>query len=365
MRHRCNAFLLGSALGLLVLANAPGQVVPDGLYYRFNEGSGLTTQNAAVPGVGAPTGNLIGAIGFGPGRFGSAISGNGAAGDYVQTNWTLNLQGLSWTIEFWFNPNATTTTLMYIFGVPVGGALRCFSGAVPGNGNLTFTGSGLTTVTITGAAPAAGVWTHIAYVFNNATVPPTITPYVNGVALAPVNQTGTITLANVGPFSVGAQLTGSAGLNGRMDDFRLWLRARTPAEIQAAYNNELYNENILAGTTSGGGVGDLSLSLTSITAWAQEGYTLISQFTTFPAGSGPLLGIYPDGLTWMVFSFPSVAGSPFHFPVGLAGTYPAVPFVVPPGTLSNLAGTSLDAVTLLLGPNLSYAGASNAIRLNF
>lgn len=358
MRHRTATFL---ALALAA-GTATAQLVPELIYYRFNEGAGTTTANLASPGAGSSAGTIIGAMGFGPGRFGSGLVGTGlpAASNYVQTGYSLNLQGQSWTIEFWLNTNPVTS-LYYVLGVPVGGSFRVYLSSST-NGALYMTGSGVTTASILGAVPSAGTWVHAAWVFNAATTPPTITPCLNGVAAGPpVAQTGALTL-NTGVFQVGAQI--ATGLNGTMDEFRLWLRARTAAEIAANFNVEVVNQNNLVATTTGGGAGDLNLSLSLVTPGATEGWLLVSGTTAGPPGSGPILGLWPDALTWSGFAQPSFPGNPFHFPVGFPGVFPDAPLVLPPGTLSNLAGTSLDVAALLLaGP--AFAGVSLVNRLNW
>ncbi len=349
----------------LVTTSAVAQIVPDALYYRFNEGAGTLSANAAFPGVGTPQGTLGSAMSFGPGRIGTALVGTGAtaATNNFATGWTLNLAGTSWTMELWLNLNPSSASLNYLLGVGIGGSFRMYSGATPGTGTIFFTGSGLSSITATGAIPNAGVWTHLAYVFNNSVAPPTVQVFVNGIGGTPIAQTGTLTLGNVGPFTLGGQLAGSAGLNGYMDEFRMWLSARTPAEILANYNQEILNENILASTTTGGGAGYLSISLTAISPTATEGFLLVTSQATGPLGLGPLFGIVPDALTWSVFSSPLVPGNPLHFPIGFPGVFPDQPFTVPPGTLSFLAGQTWDTATVLLTAGPTYVSRSNVSRI--
>lgn len=138
---------------------------------------------------------------------------------------------------------------------------------------------------------------------------------------------------------------------------------RTPPVDIGAF--ELTSGNLLTALTTGGGAGDLNLSLTAINPLATEGFTLISMNTTGAAGTGPILGIMPDALTWSIFGFPQVAGSPFHFPIGVLGVFPDASFVLPPGALSSFSGLSWDMVVLLLGPGWSYVGQSNVVRINW
>lgn len=352
---------LGLLSGIL-LATASGQIVPEVIYYRFNEGAGTSTLNAAVPGAGSPFGTLNGSLVFGPGRFGTGLVGaNLSAGtSFVATGYAMALQGQSWTIEFWFNPGGTTS-LQYLYGNAAGGGnFRGWCGAAPGS-NMLISGNGLATNSNPGSVPAPGTWVHYAWVFDASLAPPTVTPYLNGSPLAPIAQTGALTL-NTGTLIVGGYGT-SNGVLGTLDEFRLWLRARTAAEISQNYNVELYSENILVAQSTGGGVGDLNLSLTSISAGAAEGFLLLSGLTSSPVGFGPILGLWPDSLTWFSLSVPIAPGNPFHFPVGIPGVFPAQPFVLPPGTMSNLAGTSLDVAALLLGASGGYAGRSYVARI--
>src|SRR5262245_35946358 len=108
-----------------VVASAlSAQVVPSLLYYRFNEGSAATTANWASPGAGNNPAPITGAgATFGPGKFGTGLSCTGQTGtnQNVATGFDMAaLVGQPWTIEFWINPNATATSVNYIFGISSG-----------------------------------------------------------------------------------------------------------------------------------------------------------------------------------------------------------------------------------------------------
>lgn len=347
---------------IVVLAGAAfaQALVPQLIYYKFNEGSGAVTANEGSPGAGSASAALTGMT-FGPGKFGTGIVGTGANGasNNVATGYPMNLTGSSWTVEFWFQPSSLGS-LRYLCGVPIGSAFRIFTSSAAGN--LTLAGSGIPGVPAPGGTPPAGTWVHIAYVYDIAQNPPTITPYVNGVGFAPVPQTSVISLS-MGNFVVGSQLTGAAGLAGTLDEFRFWTTPRTAAEILASYNGELFDENLFVASTSGGGAGDLSLSLTMINPTAVEGFTFISGTPSPVFGGGPLLGIIPDALTWPILSVPASPGNPLHFTLGTPGVYPDVPFVLPVGTLSFLAGQTYDMTTMMLAPGFVWAGRSAVQRL--
>jgi hypothetical protein len=357
-------FVPSRSLSVLVLSTAAFAqgLVPEVIYYKFNEAAGAKTAlNEANPGAGSTFAPVTGFT-FGPGMFGNGLVGTGATGaaQNVNTGYTLALNGSSFTVEFWYRP-AAATALTYLCGVPTGGSFRIFTPSSVG-GNISMTGSGLGSVLATGAMPPVGTWVHLAFVFDASTTPPTATPYVNGVPGATTNQTGTLTL-NTGSFMVGSQLTGSAGLNGTMDEFRLWLRARTAAEIATSYTSELFDLNLFSATTSGGGVGDLTLNLTQIDPIAIEGFTFISGTPTATLGGGPAFGILPDAVTWPILFVPAAPGNPLHFLIGTPGVYPAAPLSVPAGTLAFLSGQTYDMVTVLFAPNLAYASRSQVQRV--
>ncbi len=122
--------------------------------------------------------------------------------------------------------------------------------------------------------------------------------------------------------------------------------------------------NRLFATSLGSGSGDLTLSVQNLSPLATEGFLLISTDATHPLGTGPLLGLYPDALTWQILTEPLTLGSPFHFPcnVGL-GLFPDAPLVAPPGSLSFLAGQSWDFGFVVFGPGFTYIGRSPANRV--
>jgi hypothetical protein len=349
------------ALALVAAATfASAQVVPSGLYFRFNEGSGITTANVAQPGVGGLNATLTGHT-FGVGRFGAGLLGTGTSAHYTSNGWTTNLVGTSWTIEFWVNPAVVSTSISYLIGDVTSG-VRAFWGGVAGAGNIIMRGTGVTDCTIPSCVATPNVWSHIAFVYDYAANPKTLTGYWNGLPIIVSTQTAVIA-APGGPFYIGNYSATAAGLNGVMDEVRLWLVARTPSEISGSYNSEIFPENIFSATTGGNGTGDLTLSLTTISPAATEGYIFLSQSTSGPIGVGPWFGLAPDALTWSGINTPLAPGNPLHYPIGIPGLFPDQPFVVPPGVLSSLAGQTWDTVAVVFAGNFSYLGKSSVQRL--
>lgn len=127
-----------------------------------------------------------------------------------------------------------------------------------------------------------------------------------------------------------------------------------------------YNtSNQLSVSQSGVGVGDLSVSLLDLSPSALTGWTLVSAATAFPTNSGPVIGIYPDATTFSILGYAYFPGNPFRFNTGDLGVYPNAPFQAGPGSVSGLAGITLDFVVLMLDPIGGYDSRSNVVRYTF
>lgn len=119
----------------------------------------------------------------------------------------------------------------------------------------------------------------------------------------------------------------------------------------------------LAVATSGGGLGDLQYSLVNVPPTAVEGYTLISTTPTAAVGlgfgDGPVLGLWPDALTFAIINSPAQSGDFFHYPIPSApGTFPTQPLVLPPGSASFFAGQVWELAAVVLAPGGSILGVS-------
>lgn len=122
------------------------------------------------------------------------------------------------------------TTLYYIFGDLNAGSFRCFTNGVALPDNWILRGTGITDVTVAGAAVMAPHMT--TFVYNQSVN--TIYGYMDGVLVTTVAQSGTPFISGGGPFKVGGYSTNN-GLNGNMADFRLYSHALTDAEVANLY----------------------------------------------------------------------------------------------------------------------------------
>ena len=206
--------------------------------------------------------------------------------DYVINNSLVIDPSLGFTIEGWMKINdlgysaLATQTLSYLpapFDMYV----------INGDGRLGFlVGQSSVTGSVVGSTVLTiGVWTHTAFVYDPAIGKVII--YVNGVqdgiesASPPGNVVGS-------KFIIGNRDDMYTGLNGTLDDIRIWNVARTQSQIQANMNKELlgnetglkayypFNQGIAAGdntviTTAN----DLTVNATNgtLTNFAKTGTT--------------------------------------------------------------------------------------------
>jgi hypothetical protein len=212
------------------------QNVPEILYYKFNTGT-TTTPNLAIPGQGTPEATLFTQTMGSGGQFGNALIGAGGTGSssYVNTGWNMNLGTSSWTISFWMSGTFTGTT--YLFGNDITTSFRCFTNGAAGTGNITLRGASTATfanVNVTGVIPGSNV---IHFVYDNTV--PEIRTYVNGVFQSAVPQPA-LNLNAAIPFKVGGYGTANSfPVGDKLDEFRLYSRALSAAEITATWNTEL------------------------------------------------------------------------------------------------------------------------------
>ncbi len=243
-----NAFL-GTAVWLYILAGAAPikaqmpSPLPELIYYNF-DGTGSTVKNLA----GAATrvnasGTLVGSVTQGGSTIypsGMVGSGGSARTDHMNTGWTTSLSG-SWTISVCLNHIPSTgSQAYYLFGDKTARQFRCIANGTSGPNTVTLRATNIVDVVVAGAlVPGEATVTHFVYDAGAGV----IHAYVNGVLkttvdqpFSPITLTGTSTL-KVGGYSsdpVDQSLVGLP-LNGILDEFRLYNRALSLAEIQSSW----------------------------------------------------------------------------------------------------------------------------------
>jgi len=216
------------------VVNAEPYPVPDLIYYKFkNNPTSTATPNFAIPGVGAnpapfTTYNTL----IPGGQFDSCLNGTGLSTSGIYSGWLTDLGAGSWTISTWLNSLPNNSTIYYLFG-ETNSTLRAFLSGVAGVGNIMLRGTGITEVLVTGVSPGPTV---VHFVYDSASA--TIKAYKNGVLSATVPQSAPLNLSAGSGFRVGGYGS-NAGLNGKMDEFRVYRRALSPAEVLGTWNVDL------------------------------------------------------------------------------------------------------------------------------
>ncbi|MBL8898383.1 MAG: PKD domain-containing protein [Planctomycetes bacterium] len=240
----------------------------DKLAYQFNEVRGNTTANVATGGTFPARGTATNSTwqadpglgrdrfdanetGFGSHRFGSATG--------FSTGSTMVHSG-SLTVMWWLqrDPASTTTNPFgYAFSDVT---FRSFIAGAAGTG-ITFRGSSLGNVDLTGNVIGNYNWQHVALVIDDAAG--RWTWYWNG---APANTNtftpNTFAYNGTQPFNVGMQGTGSFfSTHWAMDDFRMYNSALSFGDVLAAMGGETASNGAYdAGCAGPSGVPVLSAS---------------------------------------------------------------------------------------------------------
>jgi len=229
----CTYTAQATGLACVGAAAPPVSILPDLLYYKFeNNPSSVSVLNCAIPGVGTSPA----ALGSGTplnsgGQFDSCISGTGLTSGKITTGWNCNLGTSSWTISMWLTiPSTNSGSAYYLFGDAGSTSFRCFHNGVALQDNLVLRGP-ITDVTVTGIGPAPTV---VTFVYDSAAAQ--IRAYKNGTLA--VTSPQTVNIPTGTGFFVGGYGT-SASFIGKMDEFRMWRRALTPAEVSSTWNSDL------------------------------------------------------------------------------------------------------------------------------
>jgi hypothetical protein len=136
----------------------------------------------------------------------------------------------NWTISFWLGENQSDSGFArYIFGDSSASQFRCFYGGAATTNNLILRGN-FADVIIPGVNPQATV---VHFVYNGTE----LLVYRNGVYYNSFIRT--ITASGSGPFKIGGYGISNRSLGGRIDEFRMYNRALSGAEIAASWNSEL------------------------------------------------------------------------------------------------------------------------------
>ena len=216
--------------------------VPELMYYTF-DGSGSSVPNLATAPVGGPWGTSAeiegGMTQGGLGQFNGGLIGTGGASynDRLNTGWATNLSG-SWTIALYLDNIPPPTTLAWVFGDYDAG-FECLVNGAGSTNYLTLRAPGMSNVVAINPAVSPSWVTH--FVYDPAGLE--IRAYVDGGLVATVPQSAPLTISawpGGGPFIVGGYSPYSGLIaGGILDEFRMYNRALSDAEITATWDQSL------------------------------------------------------------------------------------------------------------------------------
>ncbi|MGG4144057.1 LamG-like jellyroll fold domain-containing protein [Paenibacillus algorifonticola] len=203
--------------------------------YLFNETSGTSAADASGNGK---TATLSGGITWAAGHASNAVNFNGTTGygslpagivsslnDFTIATWVKLNSVSDWTRIFDFGTG--TTANMFLTPSPGGAGLR-FA--------ITNSGSGGEQRISTTTAFPTGVWKHVGVTLSGNTA----SLYVDGV-LVGTNANMTLKPSSLGNTTLNylgrSQYTGDPYLNGGLDDFRIYNRALSAAEMTTLFNS--------------------------------------------------------------------------------------------------------------------------------
>jgi len=212
-----------------IIAGTPGAGQWD--YWKFNDSTGTR----AVDSWGARHGTLTGGASFTTGLQGKAVQLNGSNGyvalpaglmssvnDFTIAGWVKLTASITWARLFDFG----TGTTNYMFLSPVSGT-NTVRYAIKVNGGTE------QQINSTGPLPA-GEWHHVAVTLSGTVG----TLYIDGVAAGTNNNMGNkpSALGTTNQNYIGkSQFTADAYLNSIVDEFRIYNRALTAAELKTVY----------------------------------------------------------------------------------------------------------------------------------
>jgi hypothetical protein len=201
----------------------------------FEEGTGSAVLDASGAGN---HGTIAGAARTAAGRFGAALSFDGAD-DWVTVPDAASLDlTTGMTLSAWVFPTSATGAVWRTAVLKEAGAAESYSlyartdagGGVP---QSYVAAGGINGVSGTSAL-AANAWSHLAVTYSGSA----LTLYVNGAAVANRALTGPIA-ASAGALRIGGNAIWGEFFLGRIDEVRVYSHALTVAQIQTDMNTPI------------------------------------------------------------------------------------------------------------------------------
>ncbi len=193
--------------------------------YSFNEGSGLTASDASGNGN---TGAIGSATWTTAGKHGGALSFDGAGARVTVSDAASLDLTTAMTLAAWVRPSITISYWSDV--IYKGNDVYYLSASTPNRRPAA--GGTFTEPPLEGTSTLiVNDWTHLATTYDGAT----LRLFVNGVEVASRAQTGPIATSTF-PLEIGGDSLYGQSFAGAIDDVRVYARALSASEIQAAMN---------------------------------------------------------------------------------------------------------------------------------
>lgn len=222
-------------------------------YYKMNESTNVTLYDSLSTNNGTFTNSAPGYSMLRPGISGTAIQSPGA-GNFITLTQNNYDTDFNFTYAFWINTTSSLSGLMNIIGERNGDATGnvIFWYALNASGNIVFQVQDNVggTLTLTGKKVNNGSWHYIAYTGNTTSV----CMYADAELQACGPKPGGAMLALINMY-IGKISSGTPGnYGGDMDEFGIWNRTLTAAEVVSLYNGGAgltYNNDTIVVVPSG------------------------------------------------------------------------------------------------------------------
>jgi PKD repeat protein len=221
-----NSSTSSSPIGIKVLAAGSGLVAA----YSFDEQSGSEVIDSSGSGN---TGSVVGATLNSTGKYGRALSFNGAT-DFISVPDSTSFHATAGlTIEAWVLPASVSNGWMPIVFKPYDSSQISFvlQGATPQGGVPCLFVSGASENSWGTSPLPLNTWSHLAGTYDGNTM----RLYVNGVLTGTQAQSGGLTYSSQ-PLTIGGNDTFQAFWQGSIDEVRIYNRALELSEIQHDMN---------------------------------------------------------------------------------------------------------------------------------